>query len=147
MALLAASRTAPSVALSRRSDVIAILHPLVSSAVRFQQLLGSAAFHLAIRTYFAATIVATISIWASKVIAWRAFLASRILAVRGLFLTKRLAWTAWDCKQARRFRKRLEFEIFVLILGPGGNALLLIIFWPGWLILALLGWGIWLLAG
>ncbi len=147
MALLAASKTAPSVSLSQRSDVIAILHPLVSSAVQLQQLLGSAAVHLLVRTYFAATLVAAASLWATRSIVWRALLASGILAARALSLTRRLAWTAWDCKRARRFRKRLEFEIFVLILGPGGNALLMLIFWPGWLFLAGLGLGIWQLTG
>jgi hypothetical protein len=147
MALLAASRTSPSVSLSQRSDVISTLYPLVNSAVQFQQLIGSAAFHLLVRTYFAATIVATVSLWASKSIAWRVFLASRILAARTLLLTKHLAWTAWDSKQSRRFRKRLEFELFILLLGPGGNTLFLMLFWPGWLMLAFLGWGLWHLTG
>jgi hypothetical protein len=147
MALLAASRTAPSVSLSPRSDVISALYPFVNSALQFQQLLGSAAFHLLVRTYFAAAMVATLSLWASKSIAWGTFLASRVVAARSLFLAKRLAWTAWDCKRARRFRKRLQFELFVLLLGPGGNTLLLMIFWPGWLMLAFLGWGIWQLTG
>jgi hypothetical protein len=143
MALLAASRTAPTVSLSQRSDVISTIYPLVNSAVQFQHLIGSAALHLFVRTYFAATIVATASLWASKSIAWRTFLALRILAVRTLFLTARLAWTAWDSKRSRRFRKRLEFEFFVLLLGPGGNSLLLMLFWPGWLMLAAVGWGVW----
>jgi hypothetical protein len=147
MALLAASRTAPSVSLSQRSDVISALYPLVNSALQFQLLLGSAAFHLLVRTYFAAAMVATLSLWASKSIAWRTFLASRVVAARSLFLAKRLAWTAWDCKRSRRFRKRLQFELFVLLLGPGGNTLLLMIFWPGWLMFALLGWGIWQMTG
>jgi hypothetical protein len=147
MALLAASRTAPSVSLSQRSDVISVLYPLVNSALQFQLLLGSAAFHLLVRTYFAAAMVATLSLWASKSIAWRTFLASRVVAARSLFLAKRLAWTAWDCKRSRRFRKRLQFELFVLLLGPGGNTLLLMIFWPGWLMFALLGWGIWQMTG
>ncbi|KAK4150764.1 hypothetical protein C8A00DRAFT_45909 [Chaetomidium leptoderma] len=147
MSLLAASRTAPSVSLSQRSDVISTLYPLVNSAVQFQQLVGSAAFHLFVRTYFAATIVATASLWASKSIAWRTLLASRIVAARAFFLSKRIAWTAWDCKRSRRFRKRLEFELFVLLLGPSGNALLLALFWPGWLMLACLGWGLWQLTG
>lgn len=147
MARLVASRTTSSISLHQRSDVISTLHPLISSAVQFQQLLSTAAFHLFIRTYFAASIVATTSLWASKNIAWRALIASRIIIARALFLTKHLVWTAWDCKRARRFRKRLEFELFVLILGPGGNALLLMLFWPGWLMLALLGLGIWQLTG
>ncbi|KAK4097686.1 hypothetical protein N658DRAFT_433532 [Parathielavia hyrcaniae] len=147
MALLTASRTAPSVSLSQRSDVISTLYPLVTSAVQVQQLLGSAAFHLFVRTYFAASMVAALSLWASKSIAWRTLLASRALAVRSLFLARRLTWTAWDSKTSRRIRRKLQFEFFVLLLGPGGNALLLMIFWPGWLMLAVLGWGIWQLTG
>jgi hypothetical protein len=147
MALLAATRTSPSVSLSQRSDVISTLYPLVNSAVQFQQLIGSAAFHLLVRTYFAATIVATVSLWASKSIAWRVLIASRILVARTLLLTKHLAWTAWNSKQSRRFRKRLEFELFILLLGPGGNTLFLMLFWPGWLMLAFLGWGLWYLTG
>ena len=147
MALLAASRTAPSVSLSQRSEVISTVYPLVNSAVQFQHLLGSAVFHLFVRTYFAATIVATSSLWASKSIAWRTFLASRIVVARALPLASTLVWTAWDCKRSRRFRKRLEFELFILLLGPGGNSLLLMLFWPGWLMLAVMGWGIWQLTG
>ncbi|KAK4121567.1 hypothetical protein N657DRAFT_577200 [Parathielavia appendiculata] len=147
MALLTASRTAPSVSLSQRSDVMSTMYPLVNSAVQFQQLLGSAAFHLFVRTYFAASVVATLSLWASKSIAWRTLLASRVLAARSLFLAKRLAWTAWDCKRSRSIRRKLQFELFVLLLGPGGNTLLLMIFWPGWLMLALLGWAIWQVTG
>ncbi|KAK3903391.1 hypothetical protein C8A05DRAFT_14658 [Staphylotrichum tortipilum] len=144
MALLAASRSAPGVvSLSPRSDIISTIYPLVNSAVQFQQLLGSAAIHLAIRTYFAATILAAASWWASKNIVWRALLVSRVIAARLLFVTRHLTWTAWDSKQCRRLRKRLEFELFVLILGPSGNALLLMIFWPGWPMLAFLGWGFW----
>jgi hypothetical protein len=127
--------------------VISTIYPLVNSAVQFQQLIGSAAFHLLVRTYFAATVVATVSLWASKSIAWRTFLASRILVARALFLAKRLAWTAWDGKRSRRFRKRLEFELFILLLGPGGNTVMLMLFWPGWLMLAAVGWGVWQLTG
>ena len=147
MALLAASRTTPTVSLSQRSEVISTIYPLVNSAAQFQHLIGSAVFHLFVRTYFAATIVATASLWASKSIAWRVFLASRIIVARALFLASRLIWTAWDCKRSRRFRKRLEFELFILLLGPGGNSLLLMLFWPGWLMLAAMGWGVWQFTG
>ncbi|KAL2200199.1 hypothetical protein P885DRAFT_27929 [Corynascus similis CBS 632.67] len=146
MALLAA-KPSPTVSLTQRSDVISTLYPLINSAVQFQQLIGSAAFHLAVRAYFAATIAATISLWASRRIAWRTFLASRIIIARTLLLARDLAWSAWDCKRARRFRRRLELEMFFWFLGPGGNTLLLMLFWPGWLMLAVLCWGIWQLTG
>lgn len=147
MALLAASRTSPTVSLTQRSDVISALYPIVNSALQVQQIVGSVAFHLFVRTYFAATIIATASVWASKSIAWRTFLASRILAVTALSMSKRLAWALWDCQKSRQLRKRLEFELFVLLLGPGGNALFLMLFWPGWLMLGFLGWGVWQLTG
>lgn len=149
MAILAASKTDPNVTLShrQRSNVISTLHPLVTSAVQFQQLIGSAAFHLLIRTYFAASIVVATSLWAGKSIVWRMAVVSGVLATRALSSTKQLVWAAWDCKRSRRFRKRLEFEVFILLLGPGGNAVLLMLFWPGWLLLACLGLGIWKFAG
>jgi len=37
--------------------------------------------------------------------------------------------------------------MFFWFLGPGGNTLLLMLFWPGWLMLAALCWGIWQLTG
>lgn len=147
MTLLAAPRTGPGVSLSRQTDVISTLSPIVQSALQFQQLIGSAAFHLFVRTYFAATLVATTSLWATKGIVWRTIFATRLLAARTLDVTRRLVWALWDSRRGRRLRKRIEFELFVLILGPGGNALFLMLFWPGWLMLAFLAWGLWQFTG
>ncbi|AEO55640.1 hypothetical protein MYCTH_2049580 [Thermothelomyces thermophilus ATCC 42464] len=147
MALLATSKPSPTASLTQRSDVISTFHPLVNSAVQFQQLIGSAAFHLVVRAYFAATIAATVSLWASRSIAWRTLLGSRAVVARALFLSKWLAWSAWDSKPSRRLRRRLELELFLWFLGPGGNTLLLMLFWPGWLMLAALFWGVWRLTG
>ncbi|KAK3352873.1 hypothetical protein B0T25DRAFT_568122 [Lasiosphaeria hispida] len=134
MAILAASTSKPTrpVALHHRSDVnvISNLGPFLNRALQFQQLLSSATLLLFIRTVFAARLLATILLLASRVAAFRTLLAVNI--------TKRLSWSLWDSKPSRRFRKKLEFEFFVLVLGPGGNALLLLLFWPGWIILGLL---------
>ncbi|KAL2152912.1 hypothetical protein VTH82DRAFT_4067 [Thermothelomyces myriococcoides] len=147
MALLATSRSSPTASLTQRPDVIPTFYPLVKGAVQFQQLIGSAAFHIAVRAYFAATIAATVSLWASRSIAWRALLGSRAVVERGLLLAKWLARSAWDSKPSRRLRRRLELELFIWFLGPGGNTLLLMLFWPGWLMLAALFWAIWRLTG
>ncbi|KAI0188264.1 hypothetical protein EV127DRAFT_131191 [Xylaria flabelliformis] len=48
------------------------------------------------------------------------------------------AWRLWDSKHGRQLRKKVEFEFFTLILG-GGNNLCLILFWPGWPILSVVG--------
>ncbi|KAI0022465.1 hypothetical protein F4780DRAFT_173490 [Xylariomycetidae sp. FL0641] len=50
---------------------------------------------------------------------------------------RRGVWNLWESKRIRRLRKKLEFEFFTLILGSGGNSLCLMIFWPGWAIVAL----------
>ncbi|KAI1748414.1 hypothetical protein F4782DRAFT_534388 [Xylaria castorea] len=50
-------------------------------------------------------------------------------------LSKQAAWRLWDCTQGRQLRKKVEFEFFTLILG-GGNNLCLVLFWPGWAIVA-----------
>ncbi|KAH6612950.1 hypothetical protein B0J18DRAFT_71336 [Chaetomium sp. MPI-SDFR-AT-0129] len=146
MALLAASRTTPTVSLTPPPDIISALHPLVTSAVYFQHFLSSLAFHLFVRTYFAASVVATLTLWMSKTIAWRTLLVSKFLAIRSLLLARRTTWSVWDCKRARRFRKRLEFELYILLVG-GGNTVLLVVFWPGWIMLGVLGCGVWLLTG
>ncbi|KXX79227.1 hypothetical protein MMYC01_203420 [Madurella mycetomatis] len=152
MALLASPRTAPrtppgvSLSSQQRSDVISTLYPLINSALQFQQLVSSAAFHVLVRTYFAASLIAATSLLASKSIAWRSFLISRILAARAIALSRRVAWALWDCKSSRRFRKRLEFELYTMLIGPGGNALLLLLFWPGWA-LAFLIWVLWRFTG
>lgn len=67
-----------------------------------------------------------------NVFALRALLAARdlALALRGL------AWAAWDSRPGRRLRKKLEFELFVLILGCG-NGFCLVVFWPGWVLIGL----------
>ncbi|KAL2158867.1 hypothetical protein VTH06DRAFT_4059 [Thermothelomyces fergusii] len=118
-----------------------------SQSVQFQQLIGSAAFHIAVRAYFVAAVAATVSLWASRSIVWKTLLGSRVVVEKGLFLAKRLSWNAWDSKPSRRLRRRLELELFSWLLGPGGNTLLLMLFWPGWLMLAALFWGLWRLTG
>lgn len=53
-------------------------------------------------------------------------------------LSRQAVWKVWDGKHGRRLRKKIEFEVFTLILG-GGNNLCLVLFWPGWCILGLSG--------
>lgn len=152
MALLATPRTAPrttprvSLSKEQRSDVVSTLYPVVNSVLQFQQVVSSAAFYLLVRTYFATSLVAAASLLVSRSIAWRGFLVSKLLVARTIGLSRNVAWTLWDCKRSRRFRKKLEFEFYTMLLGPGGNAVLLMLFWPGWL-LAILAWGLWQLTG
>ena len=56
-----------------------------------------------------------------------------------------LARDAWACKRAERIRKKICFEIALVLLGPGGS-LLLIVLWPGWAVFAAAVWALWAFA-
>lgn len=136
MALLAASTSKPSVsALHQRPDLISSLSPLLHLAARFQQLLSSASLLLLAQTLFAGRALANTIFLASSIVACWTLFASKSLAASALRETRRLTWATWDSKRSRRIRKKIQYEFFVLVLGPGGNALCLLLFWPGWLVL------------
>lgn len=144
MSILTAATAKPGavVGLTLGSDVISNLGPLLSLALRFQQMLSTATLVLFIRTIFAARLVATALFLTSRLAALQALIVSRTLTMTTASLTTRLCNTIWDSKRSRRLRKKLEFELFTLILGPGGNALLLLLFWPGWLLLGAIFFGL-----
>ncbi|KAK4458259.1 hypothetical protein QBC42DRAFT_255519 [Cladorrhinum samala] len=108
------------------SEITSTIYPLIHNALRFQKLVLAAALQLIMQTLSAAHLVGTSCILYSRAIAWR-----------GL----EVAWMLWDSKRARRFRKRIEFEFFVLLLGPLGNMMFLGLFWFGWVLLGLGIWG------
>ncbi|GAO17344.1 hypothetical protein UVI_02038640 [Ustilaginoidea virens] len=47
-----------------------------------------------------------------------------------------------EAKPARSLRKKLFYEFAVFILGSG-NPLLLMLLWPGWLVVAALSFALW----
>lgn len=79
-----------------------------------------------------------------NMVALQTFLVTKDLAVRSNLAFSRVVWSAWDSKQGRQLRRKIEFEFFVLILGCG-NGIALILLWPGWMLVGLayliyLGW-------
>lgn len=71
-----------------------------------------------------------------NVAALQTLLLTKLIASRSTLALRAIAWSAWDSKQGRQLRKKVEFEFFVLILGYG-NGFALIIFWPGWVLVGL----------
>ncbi|KAK3338767.1 hypothetical protein B0H65DRAFT_282409 [Neurospora tetraspora] len=75
-------------------------------------------------------------------------LATKLFVYRTLIFTRHAimetashTWSIWDSRKARQIRKKIEFEFFVWILGPGGN-LLCFLLWPGWIVLGVMIWGL-----
>lgn len=69
-------------------------------------------------------------------VALRTLLVAKDIGFTCVVAVAGLAFSAWDSKQGRRLRKKLEFEFFVLILGCG-NAFCLLLFWPGWILIGM----------
>ncbi|KAK3688626.1 hypothetical protein B0T22DRAFT_159987 [Podospora appendiculata] len=143
MAILAAPTTEPSVAQIRQiSLVYSTLSPLIAHALQVQQILRLATLLVIVRTYFVARVLATAFLFASRVVAFRTYHASKFLMIRTALAARQALWALWDSKKFRRIRKKIEFEFFVLLLGPGGNSVLLLLFWPGWIVLIAAAWGL-----
>lgn len=140
MAILAASRREPSVSLRKRLDLIGSLGPTLDFSLRLQQLASTASLFLVLQACLLSSIVFSYLWLVCRVLSVQVFLASRLLGLMMARLAKRAAWWLWRCKAVGRLRKKLMVEFFVLVLGPSGNALVLMIFWPGWLVLAGLVW-------
>lgn len=142
MSLLAAPTSTPSVALRQSADVISSFGPLLQLAVSFQQILSTATILLSIRAYVAFRVICTALLIAGRIAAFNALFLSKMLATQVIAMTTQASVALWDAPSSRRLRKKLEREFFILFLGPG-NLLCLMLFWPGWILLAAMGWALW----
>jgi hypothetical protein len=140
MNILAAPTSKPNVVLQPSLDVISSLGPLLNLAIWFQQILSSATLLLFLRTYLAARVIGAALLFGSRVAALNAFFASRLLALKSATMTQQALTMLWNSQTSIRLRKKLEYEFFVLILGPTGNLMCLLLFWPGWVVLGAMGW-------
>lgn len=105
-------------------------------ALRHSNALGSALFVTAQQLFRINRIALTYLLFGCNIAALHTFLVTKELANMSVTALSRVAWGAWNSKQARRLRKKLEFEFFVLILGSG-NGIMLMVFWPGWILVGL----------
>lgn len=87
------------------------------------------------------------SLWASQLLLISSWYASRVLLIQswyaGLVLRKSCVWGFWKWwKVIEPFRQKLFFEFMVFILAHGRH-LVLVVFWPGWIVIggvASIGW-------
>jgi hypothetical protein len=140
MAILAASTAKQNIALHQHSGRIFVTEPTLKFAFQLQQAIGSLSLHLLLRTYFATSFIVLSLLFAAKTIAFQWYLASRYAALKTSLVLRSVCWAVWGSRTAKRLRKRLEREFFLLILSPGGNSLFLLLFWPGWLVIAATVW-------
>lgn len=144
MAILAAPTSKPNLAMGQRqkSEVIAFFEAR-QLTVRCQQVLSSVSLFLLLESYSLASIAAANLLVASSILAARSLVTLKFLAVKTAILLGQSSHAIWESRTIRQCRKKLFFEFMVLVLGPSGNGLLVLIFWPGWLVLSAAVWATW----
>jgi hypothetical protein len=133
----------------QNQNVLSLLAPALTHsyylAILFQRILSTTTIFLFFRAYILSTILLRQSFYASQILFMQSYYASAVLA-------KQLCWTSKVAlhisrKESEKLRNKLIFEFMVFVLGSGGNSLLLIVFWPGWIVVGGGVYGIYWIVG
>jgi hypothetical protein len=149
MAVLMASSTPTTLTTSQNTKpILALLSPALSSslylAAILQQLLSTTTIFLLFRTYLLSLFLLQQSYHASQVLLIRSLYASSLLCKNASWASKQGMRLLW--KSTEGIRRKLFREFMIFILG-GGNQLILVVFWPGWILVGVSVWGVWRLWG
>lgn len=106
--------------------------PIIEYASQCLQLLSS----LLIFTAAKSRIIVAQLACSGFFVAQQTVMASRSVLANTAQLSQNATLAVWESSQVRRLRKKLELEFFTFILGCG-NVLCVMMFWPGWWLLAL----------
>ncbi|KAI1172650.1 hypothetical protein F4777DRAFT_494334 [Nemania sp. FL0916] len=132
-AIIAVSDTNLAAVFGRVSQLFTTFLSVLHIARQYERLFSTALLSLLLQTSFLASGLLPMVQYAAV----RAFQATGALVYHSTLLSRHVMRLLWNNTHAKRLRKKIEFEFFTLILGAGGNNLFLVIFWPGWGVLAL----------
>ena len=166
MAVLTTPNTPLVVTTNTNTNLLALLSPALTHSLYlasiFQRLLSTTTIFVLFRayiisllllkqTFYASQILLLQTLYASRILLVQSFYASQILLVqsyyasailaREVFVAGKMGW-----KAAEPLRKKLFFELIDFCLG-GGNGVILLVFWPGWIVLGGGSWGVWWVCG
>lgn len=100
-------------------------------------------------TFFLFLLLLQQSLYASALLLRQSYYTSLILSRQGyygsLLLAKQTYWlgriaTRRGWKGTEKLRNKLFFELAVFVLGTSGNGVLLLMFWPGWIVIGGVLW-------
>ncbi|EMT66035.1 hypothetical protein ACKRZS_013488 [Fusarium odoratissimum] len=144
--LLTASKVDLNVSTHPRSDITRLIVPSLQIALRFQSLVGSISIFLCLHACIIASSAFVAVLQGSKIVSLNAFIAAKYSAFHSFNMSTQAVASAWNSKNVQRLRKKLWYEFAVFILGSG-NLVFLMLFWPGWWVLAGACWAGWMLLG
>jgi len=106
----------------------------------FQRLLSTTTLFLFFRTYLLSLMLLRQTYLASQILLLQSYWASLILGKSAIWTTKKGWQAGWENAVAKKLRKKLMYEFLVFVLATG-NPLLLVVFWPGWIVVLGGYWG------
>jgi hypothetical protein len=143
--LLTASRVERGVSIvtvTPRSNVISRLRPALAFALHFQYIIGSFSSFLYIQAYFVTSLAFVHALYASRFLAIQAYFATKFGVFHGFNMSAQALAGVWDAKTIQMLRKKIFYEFAVFILGSG-NPFILLLFWPGWLVVGGTSMAVW----
>lgn len=150
MAVLTASRHPRTILITTQNTkpILDLLSPAFSNslylATILQQLLSTTTLFLFFRTYSLSLFLLQQSYHGSQTLLIRSLYASSILCKNAYWASKQGMKLFW--RSTEGIRKKLFMEFMIFVLG-GGNQLILVVFWPGWIVVGGGIWGLWSLCG
>ncbi len=127
---------------------ISLLSPALTHslylATTFRRLFSTTTLFIFFRAYMLYLLLIKNSLYVSRLLGLQAQYTSLLLARNSVAALKRATRMGW--KSTERLRRKLWFEFMVFVLGGGGNGLILVLFWPGWIVLGVV-LGLWMVCG
>jgi hypothetical protein len=116
----------------------ALTHSLYFAAV-FQRLLSTTTLFVIFRAYFLSLVVLRQSFYASQVLLLQSYYAAFLLSRQFFGAGKRILKMGWQGTE--NIRRKLFFEFMVFLLGTG-YGMLLVVLWPGWIVIGCGAWAL-----
>ena len=124
--------------------ILTLLSPALTNSLYFaaiaQRLLSTTTLFLIFRTYLLSLFLLQQSYHASQILLIWSLYASSILFENTYWASKQGMRVLWESSEGTRKKLFMEFMIFVL---GGGNQFILVVFWPGWIVIGAGIWGAW----
>jgi hypothetical protein len=131
------------------TPILTLLSPAVTNSLYLahilQQLLSTTTLFLLFRAYLLSLFVLQRSFFFSQLLLIQTLYAASVLGENAFWSSKHGMKVVW--RSTEGMRKKLFYEFMVFVLGSGGNAAILVVFWPGWILIGGGIWGIRLICG
>jgi hypothetical protein len=126
--------------------ILTLLSPAFTSSLYFaailQQLLSTTTLFVLFRSYLLSVFLLQQSFHVSQILLIQGLYASSVLGRNAYWVSKQGMSVFW--RSTEGIRKKMFKELIIFVLG-GGNQLILLVFWPGWIVVGGGVWGVWCL--